>query len=145
MWKRPKYLQNFHETVFIMFFIILREVALENVSPSVRWNLRGFSLPIDCRWQVSCSRIWELGTPNPNAIISKTKTFSQLFERKNMYLRYYRLEKFLLENWFKGTVSEQALAVNMWKPQNCLQNLHESAFIIFFYHSQACWFGICLP
>ena len=31
MWKRPNYLQNFHESAFIMFFIILREVDLENV------------------------------------------------------------------------------------------------------------------
>ena len=40
MWKRPKYLRNLHESAFIMFFIIIREVDLENVSPGVRWNLR---------------------------------------------------------------------------------------------------------
>ena len=36
MWKRPKYLQNLHESAFIMFFIILNEVDLENVSPGFR-------------------------------------------------------------------------------------------------------------
>ena len=41
MSKLPKYMRNLHECAFIMFFIILREVDLENVSPSVRWNLKG--------------------------------------------------------------------------------------------------------
>ena len=41
MWKRQKYFRNLNENAFIMFFIILREVDLENISPSVRWNLRG--------------------------------------------------------------------------------------------------------
>ena len=36
MWKRPKYFWNLHESTFIMILIILREVDLENVSPSVR-------------------------------------------------------------------------------------------------------------
>ena len=34
MWKRPKCLQNLHERVFIIFFMILRRVDLEN-SPLV--------------------------------------------------------------------------------------------------------------
>ena len=41
MWNRPKYLRNLHDSAFIMFCIILREVDLENVSPSILWNLRG--------------------------------------------------------------------------------------------------------
>ena len=41
MWKRPKYLQNLHESTFIMFFHHSEEVDLENVSPSNRWNLGG--------------------------------------------------------------------------------------------------------
>ena len=41
MWKRPKYLLYLHDSAFIMFFIILIEVDLENVSRSVRWNLSG--------------------------------------------------------------------------------------------------------
>ena len=53
VWKRANYLQNLHESAFIMFFIILREVDLENVSPSVKWNLRGFCLHIYLRWQLS--------------------------------------------------------------------------------------------
>ena len=39
--KASKMLGNLHETSFTMFFIILRELDLENVSPSIRWNLRG--------------------------------------------------------------------------------------------------------
>ena len=54
------------------FFIIFREGDLENVSPSVRENLR-------CLWKISCSRLREFGTPNSNAIIRKTKIFSQFF------------------------------------------------------------------
>ena len=41
MWKRPKYFPNLHEKSFIMFSIVLREVDLENVSPSVRWSRKG--------------------------------------------------------------------------------------------------------
>ena len=40
MWKRPKYFQNLHESSFMMFFIILREVDWENISHSVTWNRR---------------------------------------------------------------------------------------------------------
>ena len=78
MWKCPKCLQNLHETVLIMFSIIVTEVDLENVSPSVRWNLRGVFEYIDIRWQVSCSGLWEFAIENFNAIIWKTKTFSQI-------------------------------------------------------------------
>ena len=41
MWKRPKYLPNLQESAFILFFIILREVDSENVSPSLRWIVSG--------------------------------------------------------------------------------------------------------
>ena len=41
MWKCPKYLQNLHESLFIIFFMILIEVDLENMSPSVWINLKG--------------------------------------------------------------------------------------------------------
>ena len=41
LWKRPKCLRNLNESDFVMFFIILRDFDLENVSPSVRWNVRG--------------------------------------------------------------------------------------------------------
>ena len=40
MWKRLKCLQNHNERPFFMFFIILREFDLENVSPSIMLNLR---------------------------------------------------------------------------------------------------------
>ena len=41
MWERRKCFLNFYESVLSRFFIILSEVDLENVSPSVRWNVRG--------------------------------------------------------------------------------------------------------
>ena len=40
MQKHHKYLQSRSESGFIMFFIILGEVDLENVSRSFRWTLR---------------------------------------------------------------------------------------------------------
>ena len=36
MLERPKLKKNLHESAFIMFFIILSEVDLENVSPRLR-------------------------------------------------------------------------------------------------------------
>ena len=79
IWMRPKYLQNFHESAFIMFFIILREVDLENVSHNVRWNLRSVCEHNDFQYQVSCSRLWEFVTRISNAVICITNTFSQFF------------------------------------------------------------------
>ena len=58
-----------------IFFIILSEVDLENVSPSVSRNLRSVCEHIDIRSQVSYSRLWEFGSPNWNAIVWKTKKF----------------------------------------------------------------------
>ena len=53
MWKRPKYLQYFHEGEFIMFFLmILIQVGLENGSHSVRWNLRCKTLIADDKYSV---------------------------------------------------------------------------------------------
>ena len=57
------------------FSIILREIDLENISRSFRWNLRGVSWHNDSWWQISCSRLQEFATPNSNAIIWKTKNF----------------------------------------------------------------------
>ena len=149
MWKRLKCLWNLHEYDFMMFLIILREVDFENVSRSFRRNLRGVCLHIDFRWLVSCSRLWEFSTTNWNANIWKTKNFFSIFcsisrfyikfwtfgkkrwSSKLMYFRNYRLWKSLLENSLKSTVSEQALAVNIWKRRKCLLNLSESAFITF--------------
>ena len=36
MWKRPKSLGNLYESTFLMFFIIVMDADLENVSPSAR-------------------------------------------------------------------------------------------------------------
>ena len=62
-----------------IFFMIPRDVDLENVSPSVRWNLRGVCWHIDCRCQVSCRSLSEFATSFSNAIIWKTKNFSSIF------------------------------------------------------------------
>ena len=72
------------------FFIILREVDLENVSPRVRWNLRGVCWNSDCRQQVSCSRFQEFPTPNSNAIIWKTKNFFSIF-----FCHFWKLHQIL--------------------------------------------------
>ena len=89
-----KYLRNLHESNFFMFFIILREVDLEYVSPSVRWNLRGVFEPIDIWWQVSFSRFWELATPNSNAIIWKTKTlFWSFSSNSGFYMKFWTFWK----------------------------------------------------
>ena len=40
-----------------------------------------------------------------------------------------------LEHSLKSRVSQQTLAVNMSKFPKCLQNFHESSFIMFFHHS----------
>ena len=61
----------------------------------------------------------------------------------NVFLKLQTV-KFFLENLLKTTVSEQALAVNIWKRRKCFLNCHESAFNTFFYHSQGRWFGKCL-
>ena len=49
-----------------------------------------------------------------------------------MYFQNYRLWKNWPEHSPKSSLSEQALAVNMWKRPKYLPNLHESAFIMFF-------------
>ena len=59
--------------------IILMEVDLENVSPSVTWNLRGVCWHIDCRWQVSCQVLQEFAVSNSNGTIWKTKNFLSIF------------------------------------------------------------------
>ena len=86
MWKHPKYLRNLDESTFIMFFIILREVDLENVSPSVRWNRRGVCEYIDIWWQVSCSRLGEFQLSFETQLSEKQKPFSNfLFQLWILY------------------------------------------------------------
>ena len=62
-------------TLLSCFFMILKKTDLENVCPSVRWNLRRFCVRIDCGWQISYSRFWKFATPKWNLIIWKTKNF----------------------------------------------------------------------
>ena len=93
-WKRPKYLRNLHTSASIMFFIILKEVDLENVSPSVTWNLKSVGYHIDCRWQISCSRLWESAFPKSNAILWKAKIFLQnLFRFMESTSNFIHFEK----------------------------------------------------
>ena len=163
MWKRPKYLWNLHESAFVIFFILVIEVDLENVSPSVRLNLSGVCSQIDCRWRGSCSRLWDFATPNSNAIISKTKIFYSIFcyisgiyikfetfWKKGSfpwlgYFRNKRLWKSSLDHCLKSAVVGNSLTVNIWKRSKYMQNLHGSAFVMFFHHYQGSWFGKCLP
>ena len=49
-----------------------------------------------------------------------------------MHFQNHWLWKSLLENSLKSAVSEQATAVNKWQPHKCLENIHESALIMFF-------------
>ena len=89
MWKRPKYLPNFHESVFVMFCIILSKVDLENLWCSVRWNLSSVFEDIDIRWQVSCSRLWRFEIPISNSVIWKIKKiFWFFFSISGIYIKF---------------------------------------------------------
>ena len=72
---------------------------MENVSPTLTWNLTGVCSDIDCRWQVSCSILREFSTPNSNAIIWKTKTFFSIFCSIDGI--YFKFETF----WTKKMIS----------------------------------------
>ena len=66
-----------------------------------------------------------------------------------MYFRNYRLWKtwlqnFPLDHFLKSLILEHTLIINMWKHPKYLQNLHESAFVMFFHHSHGSWFVKCL-
>ena len=103
MWERPNCLRNLHESAFIMFCIILREVDLENVSHNVRWNLRSFCEHIDFRYQVSCSKLWEFVTRISNAAICKTNTFSQFFVpflNSTSNLEHFEKKEIVIANLF---------------------------------------------
>ena len=58
-----------------------------------------------------------------------------------MYFWNYRLWKTWLGHSLKSAVSEHALTVNMWKLPKYLQNLDESASIMFFHYSSGSWFS----
>ena len=53
-----------------------------------------------------------------------------------MYFRNYRLLKTCLNHFLKSALSEHPSMVNMLKGLKHLWNLHESTFIITFYHSE---------
>ena len=114
--------------VLSCFLIILRKIDLENVCPSVTWNLMGFCLHIGLRWQISCGRFWEYATSKWNAIIWKRKNFFSIFcciyliyikfwtlWRKRwsswvIYFRNYRMWKSLLKNSLKAPFQNR-----LWK------------------------------
>ena len=61
MWKRPKYLRYLHESAFIMFFIKLREINLENFCSRLRWKLRGVCQHIDIRMLSILFKVLRIG------------------------------------------------------------------------------------
>ena len=74
-----KHLWSLHHSTFIIFLITLRGNYLQNISFIRSWNLRCVCLHIDCRWQVSCSGLWQFAVPYSNVIFLKTKNFSWIF------------------------------------------------------------------
>ena len=145
------------------FSVILREIDLENVSPSVRWNLRGFCLHIDCRWQISCSRFCDFATPKWNEIIWKTKNFffNFLLHLWNPYQIFNILEKkmIVIANVFLKLETVKILVRPLSKKHRfrtrfdservkASQILPKSPWEHFyhvFHHSEGNWFGKCLP
>ena len=51
-----------------------------------------------------------------------------------MYFRNYRISKNWLDHTLKRTLSELLLTFNSFKRPKLLSNLHESTFIVLFYH-----------
>ena len=131
MLKGPKLFWNVHERTLIIFFITLREPALEYTSISDILNLGVAWYLIDCQWQVRCSRNREFVDLASNAIILNTKTFFGFscsiainyikfwtFSKKRwsshlLFFRNYRLPMTWFDLSLKNTVSEQPLTVNM--------------------------------
>ena len=62
-----------------MFFIILREVDLEDVSPSVKWNLGGVPEYTDTNDKYPVQGFENLQLPIQMQLSEKPKTFSEFF------------------------------------------------------------------
>ena len=109
--------------------IILSEVDLENVSPSVRLNVSGVVNTLTANGKYPVQGYENLQLPIQMQLSQKGKTFSPFFapfldsisnfehferkdDRHSIFLKLQTV-KFFLENLLKSTVSEQALAVNM--------------------------------
>ena len=90
--------KTFIRAILSCFFIILKEVDFENISPSVSLNLRGVCWQIEHRWQVSRSIFWEFATPNSNSIIWKTKHFSGIFFC--IFRIYMKFSTFWKKEWW---------------------------------------------
>ena len=79
MWKRPNCLWNLHESGFLMFFMILREVHLENVSSSGRWNLRSFVNTLTAESKCPVQGFENLQLQIEGKLSEKRKYFSEFF------------------------------------------------------------------
>ena len=159
--KRNKYFRNLHQSPFIMFLHHYKGSWSWNISPTVRWNLRGvcyrltadgkypvqhcgnFTLPIQCNYlkneMAFHNFLFHYLNLHKILNILKKRWLSKL-----MYFQIYRPWRTCLEICLKSAVLEHALTVNMWKRPKYLWNLHESAFILFFHHSHWTWSGKCL-
>ena len=145
------------------FFVIIREVDLENVSPRVRWKNRSVCEHIDIRWELSCSRLWEFATPNSNTIIWKTKNVFLifLFHFWNVQQSLNILEKnmIFIANVFPKLQTVKVFFIPLSK-KRCFRTRFDSEhmkdsqilakspweqFYHVFYHSQRSWFGLFLP
>ena len=144
-------------------FMVLREVDLEYISRTIRWNLGDLSEHIECRRQISYWRLGEFAIPNSNDTIWKTKNFFRIFcSICGIYIKFqtfwkkrwwsslicfrnYRLWKTSPDHSLKSVVSEHAFALNMIKFPKYLRNLHESSFIMCFHLFEKSRFAISLP
>ena len=79
------------EQFYLVFFIILKEIDLENVSSIVRWNLKGFCLHIDWRWPISCSGFYRICNSQLKCnYLKKEKLFLDFF-----FLHFWNLHHIL--------------------------------------------------
>ena len=76
---RVKYLWNLHESTFWSFYIILREFDLENVSRTVRWNLREFLKKVTAKGKYPIEDWENLQLPIQMQLSEKPKPFSGYF------------------------------------------------------------------
>ena len=95
MWKHPNCLRNLDESPFIIFFSQFSRKLIWNVSPLALGEVLGrFVNTFECRWQLSCSWLWEFAIPSWNAIIWKTKTFFwSFFSISGFYIKFWTFWK----------------------------------------------------
>ena len=144
-------------------FLSLSGKFLLIMSPLVLGEFLGEFFNIECRWQVSCSRLWEFETPNSDAIISKTEKFSLnfLFHFWNVHQILNSLKKrmIVIVNVFRKLETLKSLVRPLSKKRRLrtrfdsqhlkvfqiLENSPWERFDHVFHHFQGSWFGISLP